>query len=1040
MLWLPVLVGLLVLVLVVFFAWTIRNQQIADRQKQIESEVGKIAGYIDTDLRGRIASLQRYVKQWELSGGFSQVEFSAMMQDYINDMPGFQAIEWVDRDYFVRWIIPLAGNEKAQDLNLALEEKRRLALETAKNYGGPSITTPVDLVQGGKGFLIYFPIFQDKQFQGFILAVFRVETWLNFVLDSQESQETSEGLRVIVSMDDTPVFTQPGWETLTSANGEGLANIRLMSHRFTLLGRPTQIFLLRNNSLLPEMVGVIGFFLAGVMALMVFLFQKASAEAYQSETARKALEAEIDRHTKTSGELQDALSRLDMANKAGGIGVWSWDVSTDQLSWNERMYYLFDVPPDVPPLYSTWRQAVHPDDLAQTEQLLQNAVRGKAVFNTEFRIVLPSGALRYLGAAARVERDRDGKPLRVNGINWDLTDLKKAEQTLRKSEEQVRLLLNSTAEAIYGIDLDGRCTFANPACLKLLEYNLVSDLLGKQMHNLIHHTRADDSTYPVEACSIYQALRVGEQVHRDDEVLWKASGKSFPVEYWSFPQMVDGKVAGAVVTFIDITERKQSEQTLAMQRRRLSDILEGTNAGTWEWNVQTGETIFNERWANMLGYSLAEISPTTIDTWVKLTHPEDLQLSNELLQKHFSGELDYYECEARMRHKDEYWVWVLDRGKISAWTQDGKPLMMSGTHQDITARKNIENDLRQSESQNRALLSAIPDLIFRLRSDGTVLDFKASSEELLALPAERIVGSSIQDLMDSESLDQARLCILRAIESGQVQSMEYLQKIGDGVHTFEARFKSSGQEEVIAIIRDVSERARLERMKSDFINRATHELRTPIATMVLMVSLMDDETDKEAYEEYWRVMKGEINRERLLIEDLLSAGRLESDRFQFNFRKLDVAEVLKQVIIPLKISALDKGIEFEVEGIAEGSEPCLVNGDETALSQVFMNLLGNALKFTPARGAVRVCLERSNAGYIVSVKDTGIGIPADDLPMLFNRFFRGSNAVKDEIPGTGIGLYIVRSILDKHGAKIKVSSEVGKGSQFDVWLPRGDSA
>ncbi len=141
-----------------------------------------------------------------------------------------------------------------------------------------------------------------------------------------------------------------------------------------------------------------------------------------------------------------------MATKAGGIGVWAWDVSTGILTWNERMYDLYDIPPDVLPTYGIWRSAVHPDDLPATESLLKHAVEGTMEFNTTFRIIRTTGAVRYLGAAARVEKDRASKPQRVTGINWDLTDRRQAEETLKKSGGQVRLLLNSTAEAIYGID------------------------------------------------------------------------------------------------------------------------------------------------------------------------------------------------------------------------------------------------------------------------------------------------------------------------------------------------------------------------------------------------------------------------------------------------------------------------------------------------------------------------------------------------------------------------------------------------------------
>jgi diguanylate cyclase (GGDEF)-like protein/PAS domain S-box-containing protein len=130
----------------------------------------------------------------------------------------------------------------------------------------------------------------------------------------------------------------------------------------------------------------------------------------------------------------------------------------------------------------------------------------------------------------------------------------------KHAEEKERLLLDSTAEAIYGIDLQGNCTFANPSCARMLGYTTTEELLGKNMHNLIHHSYPDGSPMPVEICRIYKAFRVGEGFHVDDEVLWKKDGSSFPVEYWSYPQKVNEDVSGAVVTFIDITKRKLAEE------------------------------------------------------------------------------------------------------------------------------------------------------------------------------------------------------------------------------------------------------------------------------------------------------------------------------------------------------------------------------------------------------------------------------------------------------------------------------------------------
>jgi signal transduction histidine kinase len=234
-------------------------------------------------------------------------------------------------------------------------------------------------------------------------------------------------------------------------------------------------------------------------------------------------------------------------------------------------------------------------------------------------------------------------------------------------------------------------------------------------------------------------------------------------------------------------------------------------------------------------------------------------------------------------------------------------------------------------------------------------------------------------------------------------------------------------------------------MKSDFINRATHELRTPIATMLLMVNLIEDSINRECapcvkddYYQYWDVLKSELNRERILVEDLLSAGRLENGQLHFHFSSFNIVDLINQVIHQLEVLAREKNISISLEtGLQPESPSALIQADEKALTQVFMNLIGNAIKFTPFSGNVRIVLQRIHSDFEISIIDTGMGIPSEDLPLLFTRFFRGTNAIENEIPGTGIGLFIVRSILEKHDGKINVRSELGKGTQFEISLPAG---
>ncbi|HMD18537.1 MAG TPA: PAS domain S-box protein [Terriglobales bacterium] len=206
---------------------------------------------------------------------------------------------------------------------------------------------------------------------------------------------------------------------------------------------------------------------------------------------------------------------------------------------------------------------VHPDDLPLIHQATEKMVReGSNAAITELRYRHKNGHWHYVEAHGCAVRNSAGDLERIVVISRLIDDRILARQKLVEREERLQLLLDSTAEAIFGVDLNGNCTFCNQALLRMLGYQDASGLLGKNMHQVIHHSHADGSAYPVEECFIYQAFRTGSVMHVDDEVVWRADATCLPVEYWSHPVKHEGETVGAMVTFVDITERKASQEAL----------------------------------------------------------------------------------------------------------------------------------------------------------------------------------------------------------------------------------------------------------------------------------------------------------------------------------------------------------------------------------------------------------------------------------------------------------------------------------------------
>lgn len=213
-------------------------------------------------------------------------------------------------------------------------------------------------------------------------------------------------------------------------------------------------------------------------------------------------------------------------------------------------------------------------------------------------------------------------------------------------------------------------------------------------------------------------------------------------------------LAGQVTQLLQLRE---ANLTLAQERENLDDVLKGANLGTWRWNVQTGEAVFNERWAGIAGYTLAELAPVSINTWVTLTHPDDVKAASAVLERHFKGELDSYECQLRLKHKQGHWVSVFARGRVISTTPDGEPLWVSGTHGDITELQSSRKKLQESEDRLQTMISNFPGAVYRCENNSrwTMLYMSAAVESLTGYPQADFLGEealSVTDITHSDDV------------------------------------------------------------------------------------------------------------------------------------------------------------------------------------------------------------------------------------------------------------------------------------------------
>lgn len=290
-------------------------------------------------------------------------------------------------------------------------------------------------------------------------------------------------------------------------------------------------------------------------------------------------------------------------------------------------------------------------------------------------------------------------------LEEDLSEVVRKLDVIRASGvSDFRLHLLTTPGLLEELAADVRVLKANSAALTLFGVTHEGHLRRRIDEFFATDT---ENTFINELCAIWDKAPLFR-----GEVTFRRADGAIVSGVISFPLPRNPAEAKRVpVSILDLTEQKRNEAAIALERRRLSDVISGTKVGTWEWNIATGETVFNERWAEIIGFSLAELGPLSIETWKEFCHTDDLPISEAALAEVWNGEKDIYEAELRMRHRSGKWVWVLDRGNVIERDSNGRPLCMSGIHMDITTRKEAEIQALKVSNILQTLLRCHMDII-----------------------------------------------------------------------------------------------------------------------------------------------------------------------------------------------------------------------------------------------------------------------------------------------------------------------------------------
>ncbi len=693
------------------------------------------------------------------------------------------------------------------------------------------------------------------------------------------------------------------------------------------------------------------------------------------------------------------------------------------------------------------------------------AIGGALVFYRT-RMVAPLAALgcslndllaRKQGVQIGFQEDRS----EIGDIARSLESYKGLQEERNRATQQMQLLLEFAGQGIYGIDLQGNCTFINRATCELIGYP-AEEVLGRKTHDLMHHHKPDGSLYPIDECPVYRACLKGEGCCTNDEVIWRRDGTAVSVEYSSFPILEDGKVTGAVVTVVDITERKRAEQKLRESEQLFRSVFENAQIGIGLYKIDSKEHVSNHALHDMLGYRAEELS--SIEKWDEIVRPEERVTSAQRYAELVQGKRETDEFEQHFIHRDGRIVACNGRFQLLRDAQ-GNPQYLVDLKEDITDRKRAQEAMQESEQLFRSIFENSPV--------GLGLHDVRNAEYFTNQALHEMLGCTHEDLTTVEKWDQVVHPDQRAsaarryaeLLAGKYDYDEWEQHfirsdgrivIADG--TFSVIRDTAGKPQyLLNTTKDITDRKQAEaellaakeqaiaatEAKAEFLANMSHEIRTPMNAILGMthLALKTELTAKQR--DY--LTKTKVAAQALLgiINDVLDFSKIEAGKLKVentNFRLDQVLEDLSSVVCQ---KAHDKNLEFLIA--LPNDLPASFVGDPLRIGQILINLVNNAIKFTDHGEVVlTVALEEQLADRVkvkFSVRDTGIGMTAEQTARLFQAFSQADTSTTRKYGGTGLGLSISKRLVEIMGGEIWAESTYGKGSTFffTAWLGIGSS-